>query len=106
MNDLELLKAAASAAGVDVWRWHGDGADILDDPETMMNHRWNPLTDDGDALRLAVKLRMLIDCEDAPEETDRTAAIRRAIVMAAANSMTPNVRHERQKPVPRVLSAR
>ena len=58
---------------------------------------WNPLTDDGDALRLAVKLQLLIDLDDsscyvAGEEpslreqygSDPYAATRRAIVRAAA----------------------
>ena len=55
MNDRELLELAAKAAGYTEllcpdgwtndgpWRWHEE-------------LKWNPLTDDGDALRLAVKL--------------------------------------------------
>jgi len=59
---------------------------------------WNPLKDDGDALRLAVKLRMslvmfsiyvrvdTVDYEDIYEEygDDPYTATRRAIVRAAA----------------------
>jgi hypothetical protein len=50
---------------------------------------WNPLTDDGDALRLAVKLDLSIDdaCviySDGASD-DRYAATRRAIVRAAAS---------------------
>jgi hypothetical protein len=60
---------------------------------------WNPLTDDGDALRLAVKLRLMIDTsynggvgvgsaslEEVYEDSsvDEYAATRRAIVRASA----------------------
>lgn len=60
---------------------------------------WNPLNDDGDALMLAVKLRMQVSIttESCRAETlpvlgvrvngkDELAATRRAIVMAAANA--------------------
>jgi hypothetical protein len=52
---------------------------------------WNPLTDDGDAFRLAVKLDLLVDglagnYDETQEEYDADpyAANRRAIVRAAA----------------------
>lgn len=60
---------------------------------------WNPLTDDGDALRLAVKLHMQVSvttescrAETLPclgvrvNDSDENLATRRAIVMAAANA--------------------
>ena len=49
--------------------------------------RWNPLADDGDALRLAVKLGIQVFSPDYPEyhgSGDACAAVRRAIVEAAA----------------------
>jgi hypothetical protein len=50
MNDRELLESAARAAGY-------GGLRILDDSSMIVNcRRWHPLADDGDALRLAVKL--------------------------------------------------
>lgn len=61
-TDKELLEAAARAAGIHVWRGRlqpdllfrnaqsGDGV--------VTGVEWNPLTDDGDALRLAVKLNL------------------------------------------------
>jgi hypothetical protein len=72
---------------------------------TAIESGWNPLTDDGDALRLAVKLGMKIypgeaypwneeyadwpiqfGCAvDEDEEPDSYAATRRAIVRAAAS---------------------
>lgn len=95
MTDRELLEWAARAAGIDP---HFAG------PNTP--RAWNPLTDDGDALRLAVALRMLIepcrtmggqfvevhaypsgrgDCAGIePLGTDDAAATRRAITRAAA----------------------
>ena len=58
---------------------------------------WNPLTDDGDALRLAVKLHMQVSvttescrAEALPclwvrvNDSDENLATRRAVVMAAA----------------------
>jgi hypothetical protein len=55
MTDRELLELAAKAAGM---KWH-DGSVWLDaDVEYVP---WNPLTDDGDAFRLAVKLKLSIE---------------------------------------------
>jgi hypothetical protein len=58
MTDRELLEWAAKAAGMDLaWDvpptpyYVKDGAGLRD---------WNPLTDDGDALRLSVKLGLLV----------------------------------------------
>lgn len=91
MTDKELLELAAKAAGVGYADKEGKFVPFV--PET-----WNPLTDDGDALRLAVKLGMGLDL---PTQTsvyvvvnndqleycknkDHYAATRRAIVRAAA----------------------
>ena len=112
MNDRELLEAAAKAAGIKALR----------DPRGVMRNctgfdpamnifsapEWSPLTDDGDALRLAVALRMNLrintlphsvcveaynGCAPSAMETladvrakapDPYAATRRAIVRAAA----------------------
>lgn len=55
MNDRELLRLAAKASGydqskvcIDSWFW------VLDENNTWQP--WNPLENDGDAFRLAVKL--------------------------------------------------
>ena len=91
MTDRELLELAAKAAGVPYIKPSDDydgslGLAIGDNP--MRTRTWNPLTDDGDALRLAVKL--VIDIGDAQadywdkDSTDPYAATRRAIVRAAA----------------------
>lgn len=55
-TDRELLELAAKAAGHQI-----DPIDAMHDPEDWAV--WNPLTDDGDALRLAVRLKI----EVAPE---------------------------------------
>lgn len=105
MNDRELLELAAKAAGIalefsrmpDITPRRADTWD-----------RWNPITDDGNALRLAVKLDISVtqypiyeypkhsvvarrpSLEDSRTEVvelhngDRDAATRRAIVRAAA----------------------
>jgi len=88
VTDHELLEMAAKAAGI------ADG-DVFYDMDN--DKEWNPLTDDGDALRLAVKLEielwfgngglnasgMSMDIEEDYGE-DPAAATRRAIVRAAA----------------------
>ena len=95
MDDKELLELAAKAHGsirFDPMRLAG----VMIDSETLRD--WNPLTDDGDALQLAVKLQLLIDvgylvsevvdgkgakaCEI--NKSEPYAATRRAIVRAAA----------------------
>jgi hypothetical protein len=90
MTDREPLELAAKAAGIDYYTRAQSGGMLTD------NGEWNPLTDDGDALRLAVKLRIgsiealrlwaSVDCEAANSayEIDPYAATRRAIVRAAA----------------------
>jgi len=108
MTDRELLELAAKAAGY-VYLEH-KGYD--DEDDEYVTHRWirdhnnalikwNPLTDDGDALRLAVKLGLEIECNPPSDQTavrksrgdsyvwcnhddDPYAATRRAIVRAAA----------------------
>lgn len=101
MDDRELLELAAKAFGV---RYEGS----VNDQHYAMHPNgyaigWNPLTDDGDALRLAVKLRLSVTigpCQvqavsisgalrgEFPEEDaiyqDTGIATRRAIVRAAA----------------------
>lgn len=53
MTDRELLEYAAKAAGIGPLSWiETDGTNIV------ANVRWNPLSDDGDAFRLAVKLKL------------------------------------------------
>lgn len=96
MTDEELLLQAAKVAGrgYSVGRnWHDKGALYVD------GRLWNPLADDGDALRLAVKLGIQVTpflsgaCAVAtPDGWTRTesgyengaVATRRAIVRAAA----------------------
>ena len=104
MNDRELLELAAKAAGIEVFDGeHGDKLRVYYTcPHTGLNRYapWNPLTDDGDALRLAVKLKLSVWFEEReyhewthiiwvspvfePYTGDVNAATRRAIVRAAA----------------------
>ena len=58
MTDRELLELAAKAAGYDVEPAFDGGSDFLN---TTLNTWWNPLDIDGDAFRLAVKLRIDVD---------------------------------------------
>ena len=108
MTDRELLELAAKAAGKDIDLTRHD--DDLGFAIRHMAKWWNPLKDDGDALRLAVKLQMKLECmvlqsaartfnneyagcvdhadsEQYPNRDfnpDPYAATRRAIVRAAA----------------------
>lgn len=106
MTDRELLEQAAKAAGIAVVRarLHDPACqDFLIRGSVRNPYQdlgpWNPLADDGDALRLAVKLRMSVTVFDNAvgigikgnfgyREYDITpdphAATRRAIVLAAA----------------------
>jgi len=99
MTDKELLELAAKAAGYKVQIYEGMMVESGTDCVCSVNgFRWNPLTDDGDALRLAVKLGLVItpnyhveqssmgvieftEIEDSP---DPYVPTRRAIVRAAA----------------------
>ncbi|CAM5214943.1 Phage ABA sandwich domain-containing protein OS=Bosea thiooxidans OX=53254 GN=SAMN05660750_01651 PE=4 SV=1 [Bosea thiooxidans] len=105
MNDRELLELAAKAYGPEV-EWDGDGWVITSKFRGHLTNyeAWNPLADDGDALRLAAKLEMNVGngirrsieawtvSEDdggvyrgvEPKGDDVCAATRRAIVRAAA----------------------
>ena len=62
MTDRELLELAAKAGGIDLLDWRDQWADYSGPAwRTTERELWNPLTDDGDALRLAIKLRMAVD---------------------------------------------
>jgi hypothetical protein len=98
VTDRELLELAAKAAGITYHSYvdselFGRGINIGEVDVPL----WNPLTDDGDALRLAVALGIQIHIEGRDEsravwaneimlwtDGDALAATRRAIVMAAA----------------------
>jgi hypothetical protein len=60
MTDKELLKLAAKAARQGYL--HIDGMRAI--LHTNSPAYWNPLTDDGDALRLAARLEMCLDFMD------------------------------------------
>jgi hypothetical protein len=80
MTDQELLELAAKACG-------------LEEAKLRIEfNQWNPLTDDGDALRLAVKLNFLTTecvedwkwCRDKAEHAKVCEHYRCAITRAAA----------------------
>jgi hypothetical protein len=98
MTDRELLELAAKAAELPECGWMGPAFMYVKD-NTFTD--WNPLTDDGDALRLAVKLGLFIQInsgsatawkwrgenwyEQASDNADdMSATTRRAITRAAA----------------------
>lgn len=95
MTDRELLELAAKAAGIEI-KYNYLGTQDA-------RCAWYPLDDDGDALRLAVKLGIAVQCHlhdgegyalagageipnavDIRPNDDPYAATRRAIVRAAA----------------------
>ena len=108
-DDRMLLGLAAKAAGIELLQWSDEwvGEPDCSGFQTKALDRWNPLEDDSDALRLAVKLKMevyhsydegdgvaagypeakprIAYCiEYYKDEKDPYAATRRAIVRAAA----------------------
>ena len=99
ITDRELLELAAKAAGA-TWiddNWPEDLPGLMLDFGKGTT-QWNPLTNDGDALRLAVKLGFCVNIKERctvagnsltndwrqPHDDDPYAATRRAIVRAAA----------------------
>lgn len=107
----QLLEMAAKAAGVDYdpeksfpkkpsGVFFGLWLNIKGEPYEGQPRRWNPLKDDGDALRLAATLKLNImqgefsvavgdegEIDEAafvPDESQRLFGIREAIVRAAA----------------------
>jgi hypothetical protein len=116
MTDRELLEAAAKAARLAL-TWgekYKLGDDIIDctdisyaasnQPDESDVH-WDPLNDDGDALRLAVKLKLNIMQGDfsasvdneaeidksalVRNEEERAKIVRRLIVLSAAAMVKP-----------------
>ena len=98
MTDRELLEMAAKAAGITSVGYGRNGIATGRNGPCLVGY-WNPLTDDGDALRLAVKLdisllgdfpqNIVVVAFDARRiiekyDGDQYAATRRAIVRAAA----------------------
>jgi hypothetical protein len=71
MEDRELLDLAAKAAGIDLVGFSDDGM-----AERADGGWWNPLEDDGDALRLAMKLGICIqfipECDTACAYQERS----------------------------------
>ena len=113
-DDKTLLELAANAAGIEYDAeaskphpknnvWFGLWLVIHSEPSEYQRRYWNPLTDDGDALRLAVKLGFKVNVLTTRMEPftrvrqhevgtifeeehrdDAAKATRRAIVRAAA----------------------
>lgn len=108
MTDRELLELAAKAAGIvgvyvnnynGDFYYKGNTSGIEYELPDGGWYVWNPLDDDGDALRLAVKLDIHVlrfsnmttaraifsdHCFDERDDGNACAATRRAIVRAAA----------------------
>ena len=96
-TDRELLELAAKAALISIESHIGLRYDYFAD--AISGKEWNPLTDDGDAFRLAVKLQLLVNIDatdsqvtdgkgvdvcEVRQASNACAATRRAIVRAAA----------------------
>ena len=93
MNYRALIQEAAKAASYGIARWSDDGKGLL---LTGVQEPWNPWDDDGDAMRLAVRLGLLgapfaaIECIAAmgqATQDERLAATRHEIVAMAVASM-------------------
>ncbi|WP_092316361.1 hypothetical protein [Pseudomonas saponiphila] len=108
MTDRELLELAAKAIGGECLEIDDPadrlGASFYGPNDWSSGHYWNPLVDDGDALRLAAATGLIVSCDGRGIEAktvygaipsacaaeseygphDHMARIRRAIVRAAA----------------------
>ena len=102
MTDREYLELAAKAAGIEIWWTYNYGGVFLRQRGCPVI--WNPITNDADALRLAVKLGLHLSQQLSyvavmqphggagshllqwieQYNNDPLAATRRAIVRAAA----------------------
>jgi hypothetical protein len=113
MSDRELLELAAKAAGYKPHGWNEEINRLLVEDEEGPDLPWNPLRDDGDALRLAVKLKLLVGvhldeswaqsygtpegkwltCKephgDSPDAATRRAIVRAAVALAAQAAKEP-----------------
>ena len=102
MNDIELLQNAARAANEPYKYWDGKsvhwpnrGFFLLDVANTPFGKVWNPLHNDGDALRLAVKIGLFYPDryqifrrfyrEEQEGDLRPSEATRRAIVRSAVS---------------------
>lgn len=102
MTDREFFELAAKASGIENIGYSASKGIARARNGACLTHFWNPLTDDGDALRLAVKLRLHVEWradgrvavspaygesgiyEIASSREDTAANLRRAITRAAA----------------------
>jgi len=95
MEDRELVEMAARACGYARMKYFDDVPYVSEDINGDNFQSWNPLSHDGDALRLAIKLNMRVSPGKAEFGKDSSAACssinqtieeatRRAIVLAAA----------------------
>lgn len=103
MTDRELLESAAKAAGIVVLEGRSSSTGlVIECGKYKQSRYWNPLSDDSDALRLAVELQIIVGKYDLYanasvigesdvdiviwdyEVKNPYAATRRAIVRAAA----------------------
>ena len=60
MDDKTMLELAAKAAGIKVRIWEGHTGVMCAIDDDRHGRMWMPLTDDGDALRLAVNLSLAV----------------------------------------------
>jgi len=103
MTNRELLELAAKAAGLTpIAYFHAEESEhLLEVRPRQENVYWAPLDDDGDAMRLAAALSISLRFEDIEKTvearhpqtsygqfeeygTDKNKAVRRAIMLAAA----------------------
>ena len=93
MSDRELLEMAAKAAGIAGMfdPFMGTFRRYIEGQSTFLGKEWRPLTDDGDALRLAVNIPglnlqwIIAEAWQAHDDNaSRMTYVRRAITQAAA----------------------
>ena len=102
MKDRELLELAAIAASNNAKWWSDSTGMLVTTDDCNGTKRWNPLDDNGDALRLAVRRHIRIEQDEErslsiamyhndgwaaqePHDGDPEKATRRAIVVAVVH---------------------
>lgn len=74
MNDFQMLELAAKAAGYEIEFVRNSGC-FYRCEEDIGREEWNPLDDDGDAFRLAIKLSICMqfipECDTAQAYQER-----------------------------------
>lgn len=112
-DDRELLELAAKAAGIGAHPMNSDrfASDCKKETYRDMGCSfeipafWNPLTDDGDALRLAVKMGLTIDCDGRGITARKSFGGAQIVLSAESEYVPPDVNARMRRCIVRAAAA-